>query len=92
MHFGVEFLEFFKDLADNNNRDWFQANRSTYLKHVKEPFGWLVEEMISRIQAQDPEVQIEAKDAIYRISRDLRFSKRQNPLSNPRISRYSQGR
>lgn len=79
MSFGLEFLQFFKDLANNNNRDWFQAHRNTYLEHVKQPFTELVEQMIARIEAIDPEVQIDAKDAIYRIHRDLRFSKDKTP-------------
>lgn len=75
MNFGVEFLQFFKDLTNNNSRDWFQAHRNTYLRQVKQPFSELVEEMIARIQSIDPEVRIEAKEAIFRINRDLRFSK-----------------
>lgn len=77
--FTKDFLEFFRELEQNNNRDWFHGNKKRYDASVKKPFNNFVEEMISRIHAVDPEVAIPAKDAIFRINRDIRFSKDKSP-------------
>ncbi|MEM7356985.1 MAG: DUF2461 family protein, partial [Acidobacteriota bacterium] len=34
---GPELFEFLRDLAENNNRDWFQANKARYENDVREP-------------------------------------------------------
>lgn len=57
-YFSVEFNEFFKDLAKNNNTNWFHANKKRYEEFVKGPFEEFVAEMISRVQKEDPEIQI----------------------------------
>ncbi len=77
--FTDDFNRFFKELAKNNNKDWFDANRKRYEKTVKEPFSGFVLEMIKRIHAVDKAVHIEPKDAIFRINRDIRFSKDKTP-------------
>lgn len=78
-HFTKEFIKFLKDLSKNNNRDWFNDNKKRYETHVKEPFFNFVDEMITRINIDDPNVAIEPKDAIFRIYRDVRFSKDKSP-------------
>ena len=65
------FNRFFKDLAKNNNKEWFDANRKRYEAEVKEPFAAFVAEAIVRIHKLDKAVDIEAKDAIFRIHRDV---------------------
>ncbi len=77
--FTDDFSAFFKELAKNNNRDWFQDNKKRYETSVKKPFEAFVTEMLARISAADPSVQITAKDAILRINRDIRFSKDKTP-------------
>ena len=78
-HFSPEFLQFFKDLAANNNRDWFTQNKKHYELVVKKPFEVFITDMINRVKKDDPKVKIEAKDAIFRIYRDVRFSKDKTP-------------
>ncbi len=34
-YFTPDFVSFFQELAQNNNRDWFQANKPRFEKHVK---------------------------------------------------------
>lgn len=80
-YFNTSFLEFFKELAKNNTTAWFNQNRQTYEKEVKKPFFFFVEEMISRIQKYEPEVQIKPSDAIMRINKDIRFSKDKTPYN-----------
>ncbi len=75
------FLKFFEALTENNSTEWFNENRKTYEKEVKEPFADLVNEMIRRIQEYEPEVQIKPADAISRINKDIRFSKDKTPYN-----------
>ena len=74
-----DFNAFFKDLAKNNNKEWFDANRKRYETSVKEPFAAFVGEAIKRIGKLDKAISIEPKDAIFRINRDIRFSKDKTP-------------
>jgi uncharacterized protein (TIGR02453 family) len=77
--FNEEYLDFFKELAQFNKKEWFDENRKRYEKSVKIPFKKFVTELIQEIQKIDPEVEIEAKDAVFRINRDIRFSKDKTP-------------
>jgi uncharacterized protein (TIGR02453 family) len=77
--FTPSFFEFFEGLSSNNNKPWFDEHRPIYEKEVKKPFSLFVQEMILRIHQEDPAVQIEPKDAIVRINKDIRFSKDKEP-------------
>lgn len=63
----------------NNNKQWFDIHRSVYEEEVKKPFALFVQEMILRIQQDDPAVKIRPADAIMRINNDIRFSKDKTP-------------
>ncbi len=78
-YFDPDFLEFFKELSDNNNKAWFDVNRKRYESVVKEPFIKFVEEIIYRIQKIENDVFIRPTDAIFRINKDIRFSKDKSP-------------
>jgi uncharacterized protein (TIGR02453 family) len=78
-YFSKDFFKFFKELSNNNNTDWFHANKAIYEEQIKNPFKSLVDEMILRIHGEEPDLNIEAKDAIFRINRDIRFSKDKTP-------------
>ncbi len=80
-YFSPAFINFFKELSQNNSTEWFNENRKTYEKEVKKPFAAFVEEMIKRIQQHEPDVQIKAADAIMRINKDIRFSKDKTPYN-----------
>lgn len=77
--FEKEFIAFFKELEINNHKEWFQKNKTRYEQFVKEPFSDFVTEMISRIRKDDPSVGILAKEAMFRINRDIRFSNDKTP-------------
>ncbi len=78
-YFRPGFKTFFKELSKNNNKEWFDENRNTYKKEVKEPFSKFIEEMIHRIQQFEPEINIKPSDAIMRINKDVRFSNDKTP-------------
>lgn len=72
-------FQFLKDLAANNNREWFQGHKDEYLKAQKE-FEELLTAIIARISLFDESiVGIQAKDCTYRIYRDTRFSSDKTP-------------
>ncbi len=74
-------LQFLQDLAQNNNRDWFQENRSLYeaaRKDVEQLVGTLINE-ISQFQDLGD---LQVKDCLFRINRDIRFSKNKDPYKN----------
>lgn len=87
VNFTKDYLEFFKELAANNNKDWFDKNRKRYENEVREPFKLFVTDLIGALAKNDNDLDIEAKDAIFRINRDIRFSKDKTPykLNNSAI-------
>jgi uncharacterized protein (TIGR02453 family) len=75
-----EYFDFFAELEKNNNKEWFDANRKRYEKHVKVAFKNLVEQIITEVAFVDDSIAaLEAKDAIFRINRDIRFSNDKTP-------------
>ncbi len=78
-YFSQDFVDFFNELSQNNNTAWFHKNKKRYVEHVKEPFEDFVAEIISRMQKEDPGIQILPKEAIFRINKDLRFSRDKRP-------------
>jgi uncharacterized protein (TIGR02453 family) len=77
--FTHDFNRFFKDLAAHNDRDWFEENRPRYETSVKFPFEAFVAEIIQRVSKVDKAVRITPKEAIFRIHRDVRFSRDKSP-------------
>jgi uncharacterized protein (TIGR02453 family) len=80
--FTPDFNRFFIDLAPNNNKEWFDASRKRYEQSVKEPFEAFVAAVIERVARLDPTVTITPRDAIFRINRDVRFSKDKAPYKS----------
>lgn len=67
-------LSFLQHLKENNNRDWFQANKHLYAD-AQEDFENLITRLIPRINQFDATIgSLEASDCIFRIYRDVRFS------------------
>lgn len=78
--FTSDYVSFFKELAANNHKDWFDLNRKRYELSVKEPFKHFVQYLISELSKLDPTFEdLEAKDCIFRINRDVRFSADKTP-------------
>lgn len=72
-------FRYLKDLAANNNRDWFNAHRDAY-ESARSEFENLLTAVIARISTFDETIRgIEAKDCTYRIYRDTRFSQDKTP-------------
>jgi len=74
-----ELFGFLSELAAHNDREWFNANKDRY-NGLKDIFLAHVQELITQISVFDPEIAgLEAKDCIFRIYRDIRFSPNKIP-------------
>lgn len=72
-------FKFLKDLKNNNNRDWFNDNKSKYIQ-AKEEFESFIDALIKNISKFDPSIgHHSGKDCVFRIYRDVRFSKDKSP-------------
>jgi|SRR5579872_7193275 len=80
-------FEFFKELRTHNNRDWFQANKERYEKHVREPFLRLIADLAPGLKkTNSPFVADPSPNggSMMRIYRDIRFSKDKHPVQDVR--------
>jgi uncharacterized protein (TIGR02453 family) len=72
-------LDFINQLSLNNNKEWFDKNKSFY-KEAKHCFETFTQQLIANIETFDPTIRgLQVKDCTYRIYRDLRFSKDKTP-------------
>jgi uncharacterized protein (TIGR02453 family) len=77
-----QITRFLEELARNNNKEWFHANKADY-QAVREEFKQFVAVLIAEIAHFDESVKnILPKDCIFRINRDIRFSKDKRPYKN----------
>jgi uncharacterized protein (TIGR02453 family) len=74
-----ETIQFLKDLKKHNDREWFNAHKDKFVA-ANENFIEFVQELIGQISRFDKSVStMTAKDAVFRIYRDTRFSKDKTP-------------
>ncbi len=79
IYFDQDFINFFKELENNNSKIWFDKNRKRYFVAVKEPMERFVNDLIEAYRVFDTKIDITYKQAIFRINRDVRFSKDKKP-------------
>lgn len=72
---------FLKELANNNNREWFNANKSTYQDAHQEVIDF-ADQLLSELQKTDQIETVSGKKSLHRIYRDTRFSKDKTPYKN----------
>lgn len=74
-----DLFSFLERLRKNNTREWFEENRKEY-QELRQHFINYVSLLIHELQQMDPELGLpEAKDCIFRINRDIRFSNDKSP-------------
>lgn len=75
-------MHYLIELQFNNNRDWFKLHEKRY-KNLRAQFLDFVEELILKVKEIDPLVDVQtAKETVFRINRDVRFSKNKEPYKN----------
>lgn len=77
--FPPEALQFFRGLAHNNHREWFLPRKQLVEERVKEPMRQLVDALNLALHDFAPEYETDPNKAIFRIYRDVRFSKDKRP-------------
>ena len=82
-------LTFLRQLKRNNRRQWFHENKAAYEEAVLVPMRLLVEEMDVRFASFAPEIGGDPKRSIFRIYRDVRFSKDKSPYKTHAASWFS---
>lgn len=75
----VSTLQFLKNLKKNNNKPWFDANRPLY-EAAKKDVEAFVNAVIAKLAKTDESIgHLQAKECMFRINRDVRFSKNKEP-------------
>src|SRR5207244_7542973 len=72
-------FRFLRDLARNNEKAWFEANRNVYEREVRDPMRLLVETLDAKLGSIAPEIVGDPTRSLFRIHRDVRFSKNKSP-------------
>jgi uncharacterized protein (TIGR02453 family) len=72
-------LAFFRDLAQNQERAWFEANRATYEHEVLSPLRALVADLGTEFSKRGVGLTADPLKAVFRIYRDVRFSRDKAP-------------
>lgn len=78
-YFTKDFIKFFIELSRNNHKDWFDANRKRYEQSVKAPFIAFTTDFIKEASKLNKNLAMDPKKAIFRINKDVRFSKDKSP-------------
>ena len=74
-----EVFKFLRELSADNNREWFNANKSVYMG-VKQKIDDFAQEIINAVgQIDSRALMLGVKDCTYRIYRDVRFSADKSP-------------
>jgi uncharacterized protein (TIGR02453 family) len=79
--FGQKAIPFLKALDFHQSREWFQENRDLFEQELREPFGDLVETLSERFAAEGLGLRGDRKKSLFRINRDVRFSKDKRPYN-----------
>ena len=77
--FAPDARQFLRELAANNNRAWFKARKSDYENYVRDPLIELTWELGEALADYAEGYRTDPRKAVYRIYRDVRFSKNKDP-------------
>lgn len=78
-HISKETFQFLKNLRKNNNRDWFEKNKEKGYKLAHENMVGFMESLIDEMKKMDHIESASGKKSLFRIYRDVRFSKNKSP-------------
>lgn len=72
-------IQFLADLAENNDRAWFQPRKAEFERLLREPMEAMIAVLAERLEARGVPILADPKRAPFRIYRDTRFSKDKSP-------------
>lgn len=79
--FGEKAIPFLKALDFHQSREWFLENKDLFERDLREPLGDLVETLTDRFSEADLGLKGDRKKSLFRINRDVRFSKDKRPYN-----------
>jgi uncharacterized protein (TIGR02453 family) len=96
-YFAPELFDFLRDLAKNNNREWFQQNKQRFESNVREPLQRFISDFGPRLQKISPRYVADPRPvggSLLRINRDTRFSADKSPYKTMAgaLFRHTDGR
>lgn len=81
-HIRKELFSFFRELAKNNDREWFLRNKPRYERDVKEPLLQFISDLGPHLRRINPHLIADPRPvggSLFRIYRDVRFSRDKSP-------------
>lgn len=81
-YFTSETFRFLRELAENNERPWFQENRDRYERFIRAPAQRFIVDIGERLDSISPHLRADPRPSggsLFRIHRDVRFSKDKSP-------------
>ena len=78
----VAFFDFLRDLRDNNDREWFAANKGRYVTDVRDPMLGFIADFAAPLAEISPHFVADPRangGSLFRIYRDTRFSRTRRP-------------
>ena len=90
-HFTPRIFEFLLELRANNSREWFQANKDRYERDVKEPLLGFIEDFRPLLSSISSHFVADARangGSMFRIYRDVRFSKDKSPYKTQAAAHF----
>jgi uncharacterized protein (TIGR02453 family) len=90
-HFTPELFRFLRALERNNNRDWFEKSKPRYLEFVRDPMLQFIEDFAPRLHTITPYLIADPSPAggsMFRIYRDVRFSKDKSPYKTAATAQF----
>ncbi len=81
-HFSPDLFAFLRDLAANNDRGWFHANKARYEAAVRQPALDFITDFVEPLETLSPHFVADSRTvggSLFRIQRDTRFSKDKTP-------------
>ena len=82
IYFNPRALHFLRKLPANNNKEWFNAHKDVFKNEVEKPFRLFVTDLIPQLKPFMPDIPAEPTEYIFRIYRDIRFSRDKTPYKN----------
>jgi uncharacterized protein (TIGR02453 family) len=81
-YFSSDLFDFLRDLKRHNHRDWFEANKERYLRFARDPLLSFITDFGPYLNRIDPNFVTDPSPvggSLFRIYRDVRFSKDKQP-------------
>ena len=90
-HFSPQLFTFLKQLKRNNSKAWFEANKKKYVEHIRDPLLAFIEDVAPKLERISKEIVADPRPnggSMFRIYRDVRFSKDKSPYKTHAAAQF----